>query len=84
MAERFMVDDAGTLIDMQTRDTFDYVSDVCSLLNELHEKNKELQRKNGAMEEEIECLSEEKEQLKYHLDRTEKELQEYKDFMSLG
>lgn len=38
-AKRFMVDDAGTLIDMHTRDTFDYVSDVCGLLNELHEEN---------------------------------------------
>ena len=35
--KRFMVDDAGTLIDMHTRDTFDYVSDVCDLLNEQHE-----------------------------------------------
>jgi len=33
-------------------------------LNELHEKNKLLLRKNGAMEEEIECLSDENEQLK--------------------
>ena len=37
MTERFMVDDCGTLIDMHTRDTFDYVSDVCDLLNEQHE-----------------------------------------------
>ena len=29
-------------------------------------------------------LIDENEQLKYHLNRTEKELQEYKDFMSLG
>lgn len=29
-------------------------------------------------------LVDENEQLKYHLNRTEKELQEYKDFMSLG
>ena len=29
-------------------------------------------------------LSEENEKLKYHLNKTEKELQEYKDFMSLG
>ena len=42
MTEQFIVDDAGTLIDMQTRDTFDYVSDVCSLLNKLSEENKEL------------------------------------------
>ena len=38
MTERFMVDDAGTLIDMETRDTFDYVSDVCGLLNELYKE----------------------------------------------
>jgi hypothetical protein len=39
MTERFMVDDCGTLIDMHTRDTFDYVSDVCGLLNKLSEEN---------------------------------------------
>lgn len=33
MTERFIVDDAGTLIDMQTRNTYDYVSDVCPVLN---------------------------------------------------
>ena len=37
MTERFMVDDCGTLIDMTNRNTYDYVSDVCSLLNEQHE-----------------------------------------------
>ena len=36
--ERFMVDDCGTLIDMTNRNTYDYVSDVCGLLNELHEE----------------------------------------------
>jgi hypothetical protein len=46
MTERFMVDDCGTLIDMQTRDTFDYVSDVCSLLNELHKEVMDLRREN--------------------------------------
>lgn len=40
--ERFMIDDAGTLIDMVTRNTYDYVSDVCELLNDLHKKNNEL------------------------------------------
>ena len=39
MTERFMTDDCGTLIDMHTRDTFDYVSDVVTLLNGLHEEN---------------------------------------------
>ena len=40
--KRFMVDDAGTLIDTQTRDTYDYVSEVCELLNRLHEINLQL------------------------------------------
>lgn len=34
--------------------------------------------------DDINKLVEENEQLKYHLNRIEKELQEYKDFMSLG
>lgn len=33
MTERYIIDDAGTLIDIQTRNTYDYVSDVCPLLN---------------------------------------------------
>ena len=37
MTERFMVDDCGTLIDMTNRNTYDYVSDVCDLLNEQQE-----------------------------------------------
>ena len=41
MSERFMVDDCGTLIDMETRDTYDYVEEVCPLLNELNDKLKE-------------------------------------------
>jgi len=36
MSERFMIDTAGTLIDKETRNTYDYVSDVCGLLNELN------------------------------------------------
>ena len=42
MIERFIVDTAGTLIDMVTRDTFDYVSDVVDLLNELSTENEQL------------------------------------------
>ena len=33
--ERFMIDDAGTLVDMVTRNTYDYVSEVLPLLNDL-------------------------------------------------
>ena len=33
MTNRFIIDDAGTLIDMQTRNTYDYVSEICPVLN---------------------------------------------------
>ena len=33
--ERFIVDDAGTLIDIETRNTYDYVSELLPLLNGL-------------------------------------------------
>ena len=44
MTERFMVDDAGTLIDMQTRDMFDIVEEVCPLLNRQHETIQRLEQ----------------------------------------
>ena len=62
--ERFMIDDAGTLIDMQTRDTFDYVSDVCGLLNELHEQIQSKDKVLRLAANKIENLLEENEQLK--------------------
>lgn len=44
--KRFMVDDTGTLIDMKTRNTYDYVSDVVDLLNSLTDKNEQLKQPN--------------------------------------
>lgn len=65
MIERYMVDDAGTLIDMQTRDTFDYVSDVCDVLNEkdksikiLTNHNKEYVRSINILEDKLKKLKE--------------------------
>lgn len=40
--------------------------------------------KISKLEKENEQLKKENKKLKYHLNRTEKELQEYKEFMSLG
>lgn len=42
MTERYIIDDAGTLIDLETRNTYDYVSDVCPVLNELVTENKQI------------------------------------------
>ena len=84
ITKRFTINTLDGSIDLRDNNEVMTYKQVVDLLNELHEENILLLRKNGVMEEEIECLSEENKQLKYHLDRTEKELQEYKDFMSLG
>ena len=66
--ERFMIDTAGTLIDMVTRDTFDYVSDVVGLLNGYDKENEQLKHKLSQQEMEyatdLHRLSEENEQLR--------------------
>ena len=46
MTGRYMVDDAGSLIDMETRDTYDYVDEVCPVLNEQVEQINELEKEN--------------------------------------
>lgn len=43
---RFMVDTAGTLIDLDTRDTFDIVEEVVDLMNDLNNENKLLKSIN--------------------------------------
>ena len=76
MTERFIVDDAGTLIDMQTRDMFDIVEEVCPLLNELSEENEQLKTFLESLREELSLadrdnttLEKENEQLKKQLNR---------------
>ena len=68
MTERFMVDDCGTLIDMQTRDTFDYVSDVCDLLNDLQQEVKDNEHYHSEVLRLYKAVSEENEQLKQFQD----------------
>ena len=34
-----MIDDCGTLIDIETREMYDIVEEVCPVLNALHEEN---------------------------------------------
>ena len=47
--KRFMIDDAGSLIDIQTRKYYDYVSDVVDLLNELSSENEGLKKENKTL-----------------------------------
>ena len=91
MSERFIVDTAGTLIDMETRNTYDYVSEVCPLLNDIDSENTHVKHslsaymvdlnnckgKCSVLEEENEQLKEEIKDLNDVLARyEEKELQE--------
>ena len=55
--KRFIVDDAGTLIDMSTRDMFDIVEEVCPLLNRLFDENEQLKQRIKKLEKEINSLS---------------------------
>ena len=43
MTEKWIVDDCGTLINMETRENYDYVSEVVDLLNEKDQRIKELE-----------------------------------------
>ena len=51
--ERFVVDDCGALIDMETRNTYDYVSDVAMLLNSLNNQLVGIKKDLSSME--LEC-----------------------------
>ena len=76
--ERFMIDDAGTLVDMVTRNTYDYVSEVLPLLNGLTNEIKiaqsviqmkrdqisSLARSNREGVKKVQSLAKEKENLK--------------------
>ena len=42
MTEKYIVDDAGTLIDMETREMYDIVEEVCPVLNKYVKENQEL------------------------------------------
>ena len=46
MVSRFMLDDAGELIDLNNHKFVDYGEECCNLLNELEAKNKDLKKAN--------------------------------------
>ena len=79
MTERFMIDDAGTLIDMQTRNTYDYVSDVCGLLNELTEEKEQLKHDATVLI----CSNQEYRKENEQLKEENKELKENNEFAKL-
>ena len=63
--ERYMVDDAGTLIDKVTRDNYELASELVNLLNyyastleKLVDENEELRKDNQRLRMKIESLNE--------------------------
>ena len=44
MTEKWIVDDAGTLINMSTRNHYDYMEEVVDVLNNLSEENEQLKK----------------------------------------
>lgn len=64
-AERYMVDDAGTVIDKVTRDNFELAYELVSILNnyastleELVDENEQLRKDNKRLRMKIESLNE--------------------------
>ena len=53
MNERFIVDDAGTLIDMVTRETFDIVEEVVGTLNYYERTCTDYEKKISELHDEI-------------------------------
>ena len=43
--ERYMIDDAGTLIDKKTCTCYDYLEEILPILNQQENRIKELERK---------------------------------------
>ena len=44
--KRFLIDDAGELIDLNNHKFIDYGDECCKLLNELHDENEQLRKEN--------------------------------------
>jgi hypothetical protein len=63
MSERFMVDDAGSLIDMEEMKYYDIVEEVCPVLNALHEENEQLKQIPIKLDNRIEKLQEDLQKL---------------------
>ena len=55
--ERFMVDDAGTLIDKKTAQCYDYMEEIVNLMNSQEEQIQELKQRNQRQYERLKELT---------------------------
>ena len=54
--KRFLIDDAGELIDLNNHKFIDYGDECCKLLNELNDENKKLKQDLKELSDENELL----------------------------
>lgn len=54
--KRFLIDDAGELIDLNNHKFIDYGDECCKLLNELSEENEQLKQHNTELINKIDFL----------------------------
>ena len=54
--KRFLIDDAGELIDLNNHKFIDYGDECCKLLNELYEENEQLKQHNVELINKIDFL----------------------------
>ena len=56
MTKRFLIDDAGELIDLNNHKFIDYGDECCKLLNELSDENEQLKQYNTELIKKIDFL----------------------------
>ena len=65
--KRYIVDDAGTLIDIQTRECYDIVEEVVDLLNNLSDENEQLKQQISEQCIQLDYLNDENKHMRYVL-----------------
>lgn len=93
--KRFLIDDAGELIDLKNHKFIDYGDECCKLLNELSDENEQLRKENDMLSCELSVsankeisrncriteLEEENEQLKQQKDKWKQQCIHFKEML---